>query len=178
MDLTGEPQVIVNPDLNELRTMLFRDPSRVAFVGTIERIGFRAFCTFLEYRHFPPQTERNRLYWFIKDVWHELIVITIVIPASGLCHAEALAKQLGLELKRMSRMWIMYSDGREQRRECYPIYGPGVFTVENSKGHFVYQNNFLTGHAAREAETEAVDREIAEYEKLHPPVPGRKSFPC
>src|SRR4051794_11530087 len=81
-------------DYESLRGLL--NPSRIALIIQPNRTGARSFCTFLEYKYFPPATPMNGHFRYCIVKWEEQRWIVIVIHKKFLPEADKLAKLFGL----------------------------------------------------------------------------------
>lgn len=131
-------QGIESGDNKELQR-LADDPTRFHIVGDMSRIGVTLFMTKLEYMHYPPRSGKNHLFEFRILKWpagYPLIWVIASIPIEDRPLAEALIPDCGLRLANGTP--IILGGAKE---EFFPMQGDRVFSLENSNGHPIYNNN-------------------------------------
>ena len=135
------------------------DPTRFHIVGDMNRIGVSFFMTKLEYTHYPPRSVANHLFEFRILKWpanFPLVWAIASIPIEDRPLAEALLPDCGLRLANGTP--IILGLGGE-KDEFFPMQGDRVFSLENSNGHPIYNNN--------QAEIEALRvKQNAEIEEI------------
>jgi hypothetical protein len=147
-------------NLQEVRESL--SPEKVALVCMVgpRRIGILSFIVFLEHRYFPPGTPKNELFQVVMMEWQEMKWCVVVIPEKDVKTGDDLAASLGL--RRADGVPTLLSAAGVVR---FPLDQDNVFTIENVPGHFAYHNDPGQNRTAIDFEDEAVDREIAEFER-------------
>lgn len=169
-------------DFDALRAML--NPSRVALVSIIERVGFRVFMTFLEYKYFTPGTPMNSHFRMAVVTWGEMKWVVIFIHKKHLEKADGLLKLFGLrradgvptviraetavdiQMAVRNKETAMKTFGREFNGmvvERFPLDAPNVWTIENVAGHFTYGNDKALEQKARDFEDQACEQLFAEH---------------
>ena len=73
----------------------------VHFCGIVfpPRHGVRLFCTLLEFKYFPPDTEKNDKFILMEMPWNDMTWMIISIPEEYMPQAKVVAKISGLAIK-------------------------------------------------------------------------------
>jgi len=118
------------------------------------RPGVRLFYTILEYKYFPPATEKNEDFIILELDWQKMIWLISSIPKEYMPQAKVVANVVGLEIKHTIPI-ILLSDElviavaslglskidtfmKEVKKEVFPLKTPTIYTLENAKGHKAY----------------------------------------
>lgn len=138
---------------------LGKDTSKLHLIVDMQRIGASLFNVKMEYTHFPPRSDKNKLFdmcmlkWPTKD---DFLWSVASIPIEYRSIAEELAKECGLRLAD-GIPTIFNQDGAYQ----FPLTGSTVFTLENIAGHKVYNNDPNSMKILKDQEREQVDAIIS-----------------
>jgi hypothetical protein len=144
----------------ESMTRILRGQPKTGLIGMNGRVGVRSFMVFFEHRYFPPGTSWNSDFEYFLVKWEMFLWEICIFPNGRLAKADALLAKLGLHRSDGVPM-ILDSEGKHS----FPIQLPNIYTLENVRGHFIYENN-ATGKTALELEAEAVEREIQSFIEL------------
>lgn len=140
----------------------------IALVNPL-RPGVQLFATILEYKFFPPATEKNADFRLLTSRWPNqvkppMIWFVISIPSSHLTHAEATAKFCGLNLVKDCFPIMMGEDS--------PIMMTGNVTVENyenelkDQGFIIFPFHFGVNFYSIENSKDSAIRGDTPYDEL------------
>jgi len=102
-------------------------------MSTPRRPGVMLFAIKLEYRYFPPGTERNDDFVLHVINWQNMIWMLVSIPRECMSLAKKIAAESGLKI--VDGIPTIITPGKTQP---FPIGSDNVFTLENIPGHAVY----------------------------------------
>lgn len=120
----------------------FKDKSMIHYICQMDppRPGIQIFCAILEYKYFPPQTEKNKdfifqiIKWGVEEI--KMLYAIASIPVEKKAYAEAVAKVTGM---RIANGVPTLLDHKGQHR--FPVDVPNAFTIENEPGHPIYKSS-------------------------------------
>lgn len=140
-----------------------KDKDKLHLIMEMSRIGGGLFMVKLEYTHFPPRTEKNKLFEMALMEWpskESLRWAIVSIPIEYKPDALKIAAECGLRFA--DGIPTLFGEGKAQQ---FPLDGETVFTIENMAGHKGYSNNPEVIKKLREEEDLAC-REIIEADQV------------
>lgn len=131
----------ISEEDNESLKKRGKDETRLHLIVDLNRIGAKLFNVKLEHSFFPPRSGKNHLFEMAFLRWPDSFGLSWVIssfPIEYRSHAEATANECGLR----------FADGipiiiDHRGDHSFPLSGPTVFTLENIRGHQIYENGSL-----------------------------------
>ena len=127
---------------NEIDIEWFKDPKNIHYICMTvpPRPGCHLFCTILEYKFYPPNTDKNKEFILQIIKWKvdgmEMIYTIVSIPEKEKAYAEAVAKMVGMRIA--NGVPTMLGGGKPH---FFPINVPNAFTIENEPGHPIYSSS-------------------------------------
>ena len=106
-------------------------------MSTPRRPGVMLFAIKLEYRYFPPGTERNDDFVLHVINWQNMIWMLVSIPRECMSLAKKIAAESGLRIVD-GIPTIITPEGTQP----FPMGSDNVFALENVPGHAVYGHEF------------------------------------
>ena len=125
----------------KINTEWFKDTSRIHYICSINppRPGVHLFCSTLEYKFYPPGTEKNKDFTFQLIKWKvddlEMIYAVASIPMKEKAYAEATAKIVGMRIA--NGVPTLINGGKPN---FFPIQCDNAFTIENDTDHIIYKS--------------------------------------
>lgn len=131
-ELEDGSKIMVGPEVDEH----FKKPGLVHFIGMLNppRPGVADCFMTLEHTCYPPDTPKNDDFYLILIRWQEMDWGVVGIPEGDRPYMERAAAACGLRVAD-GIPFVLSGTGTHK----FPVSGPNVFTLENVKGHPVYQ---------------------------------------
>jgi hypothetical protein len=122
---------------NKIDTKWFEDPSRIHYICMTmpPRPGCQLFCSILEYKFYPPTTDKNKLFILQVMKWEEMVYTVISIPIKDKAYAEAVAKTCGMRIANGVPTLLS-----QDKPKFFPINVDNAFTIENDPEHPIYKS--------------------------------------
>lgn len=145
---------------------LAKQPGKVHFVSQVDRPGVNLFAVRMEYTHYPPRSERNKLLelriipWPVfqgEPIMHWMV---LTIPESAWDLATQMVKECGLRIA--DGIPMMFGGGGPQ---TFPMEGNNVYSLENSHEHPVYSHDQAAIEKLKKQEDEECRRIVMEDRK-------------
>lgn len=116
----------------------YENPALVNIIYSIfpSRAGGQLFCSLLEYKWFPPNTDKNKEFTLTFLKWEEMAFAIITLDKIYWNHIEVTAKMTGLVIVDGTPTFI--NAGSITR---FPIDPKNSYVLENEPGHPIYKGS-------------------------------------
>jgi hypothetical protein len=142
---------MIDLHLDDIQKFVSAHPDYIHTVGLLVpyRPGVRLFMVRLEYEIFTPDTPQNDFFYLHTITWIECLWGLFSFPIVARPMAERIAQECGVKF-----VGGISASLTSRGVEYFPIQGPHVYNLGNTKGHPAYTNNSQTldGLRAREEE--------------------------